>query len=135
MKESAKIWNEFHEPTGMGFGIGLNFGSAMAHNMQMAHQNRSVPQSVNPQQNQQPPIENTPSKIQDAQVQPTKEQNPNTATCANCKAEITQGSLFCSMCGEKIVAPKPQVQVCRECGNENVPEALFCNRCGNSLKK
>lgn len=51
------------------------------------------------------------------------------AFCANCGAEILDGTKFCSNCGHKIGGGK----ICQLCSAENPEDAKFCQNCGNKL--
>ena len=47
--------------------------------------------------------------------------------CAKCKAQCTQGSKFCQVCGEKMI------NECPKCGVSLAPGSVFCNQCGQKI--
>lgn len=56
--------------------------------------------------------------------------------CPNCRADVQNGSPFCSFCGVKlgITAPSmPNITFCTNCGNKIEDNAAFCTNCGTKL--
>jgi predicted nucleic acid-binding Zn ribbon protein len=49
--------------------------------------------------------------------------------CANCGAQIQDGSRFCSGCGKPVA-----VSNCPACSTPIKPDNAFCTNCGNNLK-
>lgn len=56
--------------------------------------------------------------------------------CANCGAELAEGTKFCGSCGAKVEEQAPTPAVSKTCPNCNaeVGDAKFCNSCGTSLE-
>ncbi|MDO5346010.1 MAG: zinc-ribbon domain-containing protein [Lachnospiraceae bacterium] len=56
--------------------------------------------------------------------------------CEKCGAEIQEGALFCSNCGNRIVRPeKDGADRCVKCGAALQPGTLFCTNCGTPVKE
>lgn len=58
--------------------------------------------------------------------------------CQNCGAEISNGAMFCNVCGAKISAVSAQVEKeekCVQCGAKVGKADLFCNSCGAKITK
>ena len=49
--------------------------------------------------------------------------------CANCNADLTEGTDFCASCGHKTEAA-PAQNVCSACGAVMAPGEIFCGNCG-----
>src|SRR5262245_12382326 len=49
--------------------------------------------------------------------------------CPTCKADLAEGSKFCSQCGA------PELLVCPECGHRNAIRSKFCNECGVTIAR
>lgn len=47
--------------------------------------------------------------------------------CPSCKAQVPEGSKFCSHCGAKLS------NKCPHCGATVAPDSLFCSECGQKL--
>lgn len=77
-----------------------------------------------------------------------KAEVPSAPKCTSCGAVVPKGSMFCTVCGTKVEAPKPVVEApapeapkpvapvvskrfCTSCGKEVAPGAKFCIYCGN----
>lgn len=52
---------------------------------------------------------------------------PGAATCPNCNAPLSPGSVFCGNCGRRVVSS----DVCTRCGAPFPPNVKFCPKCGN----
>lgn len=50
--------------------------------------------------------------------------------CQACKAEVDQGSKFCSSCGASILSTTS----CSYCGSQNISTSAFCGECGKTMK-
>ena len=78
--------------------------------------------------------------VQEGQVQIRRleeqiQQIKRTTRCLNCGAELQQGTVFCPICGTKVVEnqiqrPQEIQKVCLNCGNVMREEAVFCSNCG-----
>lgn len=59
--------------------------------------------------------------------------------CPHCQAKIAYGSVFCSICGQKIETKIPPAQsapsasVCSACGYSTEAGGKFCMKCGTKL--
>ncbi len=56
--------------------------------------------------------------------------------CPNCRADVQNGSPFCSFCGIKlgITAPsKPNITLCAKCSSEISADSAFCTNCGTKV--
>ena len=61
--------------------------------------------------------------------------------CPACGAQLPEGSLFCNMCGLRLLEapggteqPKPEQKVCPKCGTALGSDDLFCVSCGADLR-
>lgn len=58
--------------------------------------------------------------------------------CEKCGAEVPNGSVFCSSCGNKMEVPvvaAPSGNTCPKCGTVVAEGNLFCNNCGTKIEK
>lgn len=59
--------------------------------------------------------------------------------CANCGSENEPNSIFCGVCGNKLMHEEAQPKTagnstgCPRCGHNNQPGSAFCENCGNNL--
>jgi len=53
--------------------------------------------------------------------------------CPSCGAEVSNGSLFCSVCGYKFSVDNGKHR-CQKCGALLQPDALFCMECGTKVE-
>lgn len=51
--------------------------------------------------------------------------------CKKCGREVSDNSIFCINCGEKV--EKSTIKVCKKCGKENEDIYMFCSGCGSLL--
>ena len=60
--------------------------------------------------------------------------------CKHCNAQINDGSLFCSVCGQKVELETPQTNItqkkelyCNYCNNKIPDDSVFCPVCGKRI--
>lgn len=58
--------------------------------------------------------------------------------CESCGAELSLGSIFCSLCGKRLDAQEPLIPAvekrnCPNCGQSVIAGAKFCVNCGQKL--
>ena len=59
--------------------------------------------------------------------------NNAAARCANCSADIPDGSKFCPMCGATIPEKSTGAVVCSKCGKALQDSMRFCPECGEAI--